>query len=175
MMPVPTHLHMILFPREEVPDENLLTGDVKCSCGNRVFHVMYPGKTQEYKGSKYPCTIEINGNFFFLIKVNCPKCNEEYTLFDKHYHGWDGFLCHDNMKAELPRPKLICWKCRSCKSSTHEVSITLSSQGKDDFVDAADGEYDESKWPDAFEWIWITIKCSECGLVTEDWVDYETR
>ena len=174
MMPVPSHLSDILFPRDKVLDDELLIGDVICGCGCRIFKVMYPGETQEYEGREYPCTIEIDGNFFFLIKAVCSKCNEEYILFDKDFHGWDGFLCHDSMKAKLPRPKLICWKCKSCKASNHEVSIKVSSQGKTDFIDATEGEFDESKWSDAFEWIWVTIKCSECKLVTEDWIDYET-
>lgn len=174
MMPVPSHLKYILYPRKKNLDEGLLIGDIKCSCGSRSFHVMYPGATQEYEGKKYPCTIEKDGSFFFVIKVNCSECNVEYTLFDRHFHGWNGFLCHDSVQASLPRPELKYWYCQSCNSSCHEVSIKISSQGKSDFMDATGGEYDENKWPDAFEWIWITIKCSECGLVSEDWVDYET-
>lgn len=174
MMPVPSHLRNILIPRDKVLNEELLIGDVICHCGNRAFNVMYPGKTQEYEGREHPCTIEINGEFFFLIKAVCSKNNEEYILFDKDFHGSDGFLCHDEEQANLPRPPLVNWKCRSCNASSHEISVKISSQGKDDFMEVTEEEFDESRWPDAFEWIWITIKCSKCGLVTDDWVDYET-
>lgn len=174
MMPVPSYLSNILIPRDKALDEGLLEGDVICHCGNRAFNVMYPGKIQEYGGKQYACTIQIVGNFFFCIKAICSKCGEKYLLFDKHFHGWNGFLCHDAEKASLPRPNLVCWKCTSCNSSNHGVSIKISSQGKDDFIEATDGEIDECKWADAFEWIWITLKCNECSLITENWVDYET-
>jgi hypothetical protein len=174
MMPVPTHLRNIVVPREEVVDEELLIGDVRCRCGSGDFSLMYPGSTQEYEGKVYACTAEIDGNFFFLVKAVCAKCCAEYTLFDKHFHGWDGFLCHNPAKAALPRPPLTDWKCLSCGSMNHKVVIKVSSQGKDDFIGATEGEFDEENWPDAFEWIWMTITCCECGLVTENWVDYET-
>jgi hypothetical protein len=174
MMPVPTHLGDIVVPRDQVVDEELLIGDVRCRCGSRDFTLMYPRGTQQYEGSIYPCAVEVDGNFFFVVKAVCSKCSADYTLFDKHFHGWDGFLCHNPAKAALPRPALIEWKCQSCGSLNHKAVIEVCSQGKDYFVGATEGEFDEEEWPDAFEWISISITCSECGFKTEKWVDYET-
>lgn len=174
MMPVPTHLKSIVIPREKSVDEEPFVGDLLCRCGSKSFRMNYPGKTQEFKGKVHPCTIEIDGNFFFLIKAICTKCDMEYLLFDKHFHGWDGFLCHDKKEASLPRPVLVPWECLSCGNMGHKVTIEVSSLGKDDFMDATKGKFGEDKWQDAFEWIWISIECTKCGLKTENWVDYET-
>jgi hypothetical protein len=174
MMPAPTHLKGIIIPREDLLDEEPLIGDVLCKCGSNDFRLMYPGATQEYEGKMHPCTTEINGHFFFLTKAVCTKCSVEYLLFDSDFHGSDGFLCHDRKKASLPRPSLVSWKCLSCGALSHSVTITICSQGKDVFMAETKGEFDEGLWPDAFEWITISIKCNKCGLETKNWVDYET-
>lgn len=174
MMPIPSHLKNILIPHDTVVDEEPLVGDIQCRCGSNEFSLMYPGRTQEYEGKKYPSTSEINGNSFFLVKAVCSKCRTEYLLFDKDFHGSDGFLCHDIKTVSLTRPPLIPWNCISCGSIKHKVEITICSPGKEVFMNETKGEYDEERWPDAFEWITISIECTKCGTKTERWVDYET-
>lgn len=174
MMPVPSHLRSIIVPQKYIVDDGLMIGNLSCQCGNEESNLMYPGQTQEYEGSIYPCTAEIDGNFFFLIKIICTKCKSSYILFDKHFHGWNGMMCHDEQKANLPRPPLVPWKCVSCGGLSHKVTIKIAFESKEDFIEQSRGEFKEAEWPDAFQWIWITIKCCSCGVVTENWVDYET-
>lgn len=135
---------------------------------------MYLGQTHGYEGRIYPCTAEIDGNFFFLIKAICTTCGTEHLLFDKHYHGWNGFMCHDKNKANLPRPSLVPWECLSCGDLSHKVMVKITYESKENFIEQSQGKVDEDKWPDAFQWIWMSITCFRCGLETIDWGDYET-
>lgn len=121
-----------------------------------------------------PCTIEIDGRYFFLIKAKCISCDEEHLLFDADFHGWEGFVCHDPEQASLPRPPLTSWKCPGCGSSEHSASIEIETQGKEDFVTETDGEFAEDLWPDAFTWFDMSITCCDCGQRIDQWVSYET-
>jgi hypothetical protein len=160
--------------RNELEDEEVLIGNLRCPCGSENFKMMYPGQTHEYEGRTYPCTAEIDGHFFFLVKAICSECNLEHLLFDEHFHGWDGVMCHDIRKASLPRPPLTYWKCLSCGGLYHKVTLKIAFESKENFIEQSRGEFDKTKWPDAFQWIWISITCCKCGLESKDWVDYET-
>src|SRR4030042_1407586 len=166
MMPVPGYLKDILIPNNNVIDEKPLVGNLCCSCKNTDFELLYPGQTHEFQGKKIPCDVEIDGITFFLIKVKCVKCGSEYVLLDADFHGWNGFLCHNEKKALLPRPPLTQWKCLFCGDIPHKATIKISSQGKRFFKEETDGEYDEDKWPDAFEWFSMSIICSKCAFET---------
>lgn len=69
MMPVPTHLKGIVVPRDRIIDEQPLTADVRCTCGQMTFELLYPGQTHEYKGEIIPCTAEIRGRYFFVLRA----------------------------------------------------------------------------------------------------------
>ena len=174
MMPVPNYLKDCVVPNKVHADEQSLVGIIRCSCGSQTFQVLYPGQTHEHKGQQIPCTTEIDGNFFFLIKSRCVSCGKEHLLFDKDYHGWNGLVCHDPTQACLPRPDLDLWRCLSCGGIEHEVSIKIDPVDKDTFIEQAGDEFDEEPWPEAFEWFNLSITCRSCGRLTKDWVSYET-
>ena len=174
MLQVPSHLKGILVPREDTTDTEIVEGRLRCKCESEQFQLMYPGQTHQYEGKTYPCTAQVDGNFFFLIKAVCNECSEGYLVFDKHFHGWDGFVCHDTEEAKLSRPPLVPWRCLSCGGLFHKVMVEIAFQSKEFFVRETGGKFDEDRWPDAFQWIWISITCCKCSLKTEKWVDYET-
>ncbi len=172
MLPVPNHLKNIFVPKEEI-NEVTLVGNLHCQCGGIEFQILYPGKTIEYKEKTCPCDIEIDGHWFFVIKVICVKCMREYLIFDSDFHGWDGVMCHDEKKANVLRPNLIPWKCLSCENLTHKIAIKIDYESTENFIEQSRGEFSMDRWPDAFQWIYISITCCKCGLETKDWVDYE--
>jgi hypothetical protein len=174
MMPVPSHLKAFVIPKESAIDESSLDATVECNCGSGRFELLFPGETHEYGGEKIPCTAKIDGHFFFLLKVRCTSCRTEHLLFDKDFHGWDGFVCHKESQASLPRPALVVWHCLKCGGSEHEASIQIQTQGRQDFVEVGDGELDEDRWPDGFAWFTVPITCISCGKDTPSWVSYET-
>jgi hypothetical protein len=174
MMPVPSHLVNCVTPKDAAIDERPLDADVRCPCGSSSFDLLFPGHTHEYQGETVPCTAEINGKFFFLLKARCVRCQKEHLLIDGDFHGWNGFVCHDPDQAALPRPPLVVWKCLACGATAHEASVQIQTEGKQDFISESDGEFDEDRWPDGFGWFSMAIKCTACGKVTPEWVSYET-
>lgn len=174
MMPVPTHLREVAVPLDAAVDEEALDAVIRCTCGGELFSLLYPGSTTEYDGKRIPVTAELDGSFFFRIEAVCAKCNCNTLLFDKDFHGWDGYVCHDAAQAALPRPPLIPWKCLECGAAPHAARVAICTQGKDDFVENLGDSFPAERWPDGFGWFYLSLTCSGCKLETENWVDYET-
>ena len=181
MIETPSHVKDCVVIKNWQP-ENLtqpdgrgyLTGFIHCSCGSENFEFLFTGKTHIYDGQEIPVTTEIDGEFFFVIKARCTECKKEHLIFDSHFHGWDGFVCHDPSKASLPRPQLIVWSCRNCGCLIHSATIGFASEGKKDFIESTRGKFDEDKWMDGFGFITIALTCVKCGNYAEQWVSYET-
>lgn len=174
MAPIPRYLNDIVIPMHEYVEKDLLTGSLQCPCGEGEFQLLYPGETIKFQEKEWPCAIEIGGHCFFVIKAICNKCKTQHLLFDADFHGWDGVMCHDAKKANLSRPPLVPWQCVSCGDLSHKATIKIAFESKENFLEQARGEFAEDRWPDAFQWIWMSIVCTNCGLKTESWVDYET-
>src|SRR4051812_20623501 len=160
MMRVPSHRGGFVRPKDSAVDETALDAEVVCRCGSRRFDLLYPGQTHEYRGEQIPCTAQINHHFFFIIKARCTACGRDHLLFDKDFHGWNGFVCHDEAQASLPRPPLVPWECLSCGKTEHEASVQIQTQGREGFVEEAEGELDEDRWPDGFGWFSMSISCA---------------
>ncbi len=180
MITVPSHVKECVVIRSWKPEDETqpegrgyLTGSIRCSCGSESFEFLFPGPTHIYKGQEIPVSVDINGTFFFVIRARCAACGKEYSIFDSHYHGWDGFVCHDPVKASLPRPPLVLWHCRTCGGDSHNATIVFMSEGKEDFIEGAGGKFSEDQWMDGFGWMDISLTCSTCGRRTEQWVSYE--
>lgn len=173
-VPIPKHLKNIIVSVEENTDDNILTANIRCKCGGAEFQLLYPGETIEYQEKEWPCSVEVEGHSVFVIKAICNKCKTQHLLFDADFHGWDGVMCHNAKKANLPRPPLVPWECVSCGGLSHKATVKTNFENKEDFIEQSQGEFDEDRWSDAFQWIWISITCCKCGLETKDWVDYET-
>jgi hypothetical protein len=174
MMPVPTHLRDCVVPSSSKVDEKPLKARVQCPCGGKRFHLLYPGQTQRHDGKKFPCVAKIKKTFFFLIKAKCTACGKEHLLLDKDFHGWNGLVCHDPKQAKLPRPPLVPWKCLACGELAHTARVEINAEGKQDFIEETDGEFDADRWPDGFGWFALSIQCTGCGVKTGEWAGYET-
>lgn len=174
MMPVPSHLIECVVPKSSVVDEQALDATVKCTCGSTRFRLMFPGQTHNLRGDVIPCTANIDGKYFFIVRANCVRCHREHVLIDADFHGWNGFVCHDAAQASVARPELVAWQCLGCGGSVHEASVQIQTEGREDFVDQAGDEFDPERWPDAFGWFSMTIRCVACHRETPDWVSYET-
>ncbi len=167
MMPVPTHLRGLAVARDDLNDEANLVANLRCPCGGTVFEVLHPGQTQDFGGVTYPCTIEIDGKFFFVVKMRCVSCSAEHVLLDQDFHGWDGFVCHDPQQAALPRPPLVGWACEVCGCHDHSAVVDIQTQGKEDFVSGGGEDFPPDRWPDGFGWLTLSTTCSKCAHTRE--------
>lgn len=163
MLPIPSHLKNYFIPIGNDNDEFSVKGIIKCSCNNeKDFDLLFfNGEAAE-------------NQFFCVIKVRCNKCKSEILVFDADFHGWDGFVCHDESEASLKRPELKTWKCLNCGHTNVKINLKINSQGKDDYIEEAGEEFNEDQWIEAFEWITIDVFCNNCQKEIKEWISYET-
>jgi len=174
MMPLPTHLQGLVVPLDDSPNEDPLEANVRCTCGSESFELLYPGATTPHNDSVIPVDLEKGGHFFFRIEAVCKRCCACHLLFDADFHGWNGYICHDDTQASLPRPPLMAWTCLRCAATPHVARILIQTEGQADFVENTNGEFPPDRWPDGFGWFSMSIACESCQFKTDTWVDYET-
>jgi hypothetical protein len=173
MMPVPSHLKGLVVSKDPQFNEENLDAWIRCPCGGDRFVFLYPGTTHECRGHQIPCTAEIDGHWFFVLRVRCTTCAREHLLFDGDFHGWNGYVCHQPEYAARPRPPLVPWRCESCGCEEHRGTVQIATEGSQDFAECAHGLPADS-WPDAFGWFAVQIECCRCAFAPDVWVSYET-
>ena len=155
-LPIPTHLQKYLKPIGDANKERFVKGNMVCQCGCDVFSVR-------------------ESNDRLLVKLTCRDCESEILLFDSGKHGWDGFVCgEDCLNRSEP---LREYKCSQCGQPFFRVSVSISSQGKQDFIDECVSEDDSfliDQWVDAFDWITVSLQCEPCAHTERGWLDLET-
>jgi hypothetical protein len=175
LSPVPSHLEG--WTTLTSVEDDWVKLAVRCPCGSERMEFHYPGQTHLVRDEPIPCTVEIGGEWFFLIKAVCRDCRKEHVLFDSHFHGHDGFLFSSRgKKATLPRPPLVPWQCLKCGSVAHTGSVSIISDYKERYFEDGYGEeFGPEHWPDAYGCFGMSIACCDCGHKTPGWVDYEAR
>ena len=72
----------------------------------------------------------------------------------------------------IVKPLIIkSWKC---DNELHRLLIGTRGEGKDDFIETCDNEFNSEKYYDAFSWISINIECTKCNKKTKEFIYYET-
>jgi len=173
MLPIPKHLKSILRLIGEKNNEFEVTGKIVCDCGSENFTVELVGDSSNYEKDSVIKVIEIDGNYFLIIKVKCNSCGKGHLIFDNDYHGWNGFVC-EVLAKQNARPDTKDWECSKCKKSDHSITLTIHSEGQEDFKEEAGDEFDEEDWIEAFSSITIKITCNSCGETNDKWISYET-
>ena len=173
IFPMPTHLKDILIPTGNKNSELHVEGAVKCSCGCENFHITIYADTE--KG--YPVVCGYNDSYALIVKAVCMDCRRKHLIFDSNKHGWNGFVCHEDV--EVPDEKLVRWNCTKCGCDTHGIKLGINSHGKQDFIDESgiadgDSDFSEDDWVNAFDWITIDINCFKCMRHDKKWIDFET-
>ena len=156
-LPIPTHLKSTTITFGENDEEHLQLIPICKFCDDNIL-----------------MQIEASDGGTF-VKVKCPKCGKEQVIFDASEHGWDGFVCHQNI-THSDTEKVVCSKC---KNNIFEIVITIYSQGKEDFIKESQLIRDdgtvmlETDWVNAFDWITIDAVCNKCTS-KHTVTDYET-
>lgn len=170
-LPFPKHLRHFVRPvlaRSKTDHE--FVGRLRCGCSGMTFRLLFPGKTHKFQGRLTPVTTKVGGAYFFLIRAQCERCGREHLVFDQDLHGWNGFVCHNEAQASLPRPPLSPWRCLRCGEERHRGLVTVTSQGRTDFVEEAGPDFKPSQWAEGFESLSLELVCRGCSLQTSPWV-----
>lgn len=154
--PVPVHLQSNFKPIGNENDEYEVKGSIHCLCGSESFEIW-------------------ESNDRNIIRLKCKQCGEEFILFDSGKHGWNGFVCKDDFNdRECPFSQYVC---EECEHDSFKICVTISSQGKDDFMEECvsnDDSFTIDDWVNAFEWITVSLSCENCTFEDSKWLDMET-
>ncbi|WP_022779468.1 hypothetical protein [Butyrivibrio sp. AE3009] len=155
-LPVPSHLDEYLLLNGAKNDEFHAEGLLRCKCGCTKFKLYSSNERQ-------------------IVQARCDSCGEIIIVFDSGKHGWNGFVCKDDYNdRNEPMEQYICEKCGE---DVFVVEVSISSQGKQDFLDecvANDDSFSERDWREAFEWISLSVSCWNCKKHVKNWLDAET-
>lgn len=154
--PIPSHLRAYFQVAGSDNNELQVHGTLACTCRHAFFRVSESNERR-------------------LVVLTCPACGKEIVLFDEGKHGWNGFVCHDDfIDREEPPVKSVC---PVCQGDEFAVSVTVRSQGKQDFLETCvedDDSFSPEDWADGFEWITVGLCCENCGIEDGEWMDLET-
>lgn len=178
MMPPPIHLADCIVPDDPWLNEEPFHGSVKCSCGGTRFNLLYVGQLRMNRDRAQITYRESDCGWFYVIRARCPKCGKRHTLYDKDYHGWNGFVAFDLEQRKRHRPPDSEFRCPKCNGDTHRVRLHILCEGRADFIeqsmDDENSKFQEDDWPNAFGSISFDIICVGCDLQTTDWAGDES-
>lgn len=109
-----------------------------------------------------------------FFEAICSHCGKKILIFDSSKYGYDGIL--GSLKNDFSRDYKTIKKnkCRKCGSEASKISVIISSTGKDDLFAESSELINDSNWEDAFDWITVNLKCSNCNKETKKYLDLET-
>lgn len=174
MYPIPRHLTRIFQVNVVETTEYDLKGTIRCDCGCRQFRIKTVSNIDQ-KGNLHLTKCKQNNslqNYALAIVGTCKSCGRDWLIFDMSKHGFSGYICHDGVALSIT--ELKAYHCPKCGKNSFYIEVEIEVEDKEQFVEDIVGEgFVEEDYVDAFNWIVISIKCSCCGNVFENWVNLE--
>lgn len=141
-------------------ENTLIEGMLTC-CNSHEFEVQIAGdiKRDLFSGMHLQ---PINEKI--VVDACCKKCGKTISVFDSDLDGYE--------KSETKCDKFILAKpfvCKRCIDNTFSVEIKYEYPDYQELIDLGITEIDN-----AFTWIWITLKCNQCGKRYCNFVNFET-
>ncbi len=187
MDPVPTYLKSYIDVDKEKSNDSNLEGKVKCSCGCQELRLkIFAEKSDEepYESisdcdgySVIGCDEYKNG-FALKILGECSKCKNQFDIFDISKYGFEGFVTKPDYYYTPNDNELESNVCPKCGNNLFEVGIALEVEDKEQFmeecVECEPDKYTPEDYVNAFNWIVISLKCTECSYFMPTWLNEET-
>ena len=108
----------------------------------RHWRLIFPGIKREIFPPDPPLSMNIE-----VLKVRCAGCDGEHLVFDSRYHGYDGTLCAEEIRAYTP----TFVQRRFRDSKPRRVELTLEYEGGMGEMEGSDPD----AIADAFDWITV--------------------
>ena len=175
-LPIPEYLENWLVPDCSDHNEYKVSGAVECLCGNTTFKVDFVGEEDDQ--NVYSIHIEEHPNpeyndyFALVIHITCTQCARTHTLYDRHQHGWNGYIAVEGKGFPFTKEMLHSKSCKNCGKTNFKLQTSIYSMGKVDFTENAPDRPKE-QWVNAFERITVDLACTDCGHAQTNWLDDE--
>lgn len=93
----------------------------------------------------------------------CKKCNKKICVFNSRCDGYDN--CDKFNNEDISTNKLTYKKCNN---NNFSISIKYENLDIDELKESKIKNIDN-----AFTWVWVSLKCNECGTKYNKFIDYE--
>ena len=177
-LPIPVYLENLLVPDCSDHNEFAIQGSIECTCGHTIFGVQFIGEVGD--NGAFICAQDLSEHpeaalqeyFPLMVKITCTDCHAIHTLFDKHQHGWNGFVAGEGKGFPFADKLLQTKSCTTCGKNHFNIQTAIHFMGKADFKENAP-DLPEEQWVNAFESIQITLVCHDCRHTQNNWLDDE--
>ena len=139
----------------------LIEGELTC-CTSHDFEVFAEGEIKRGVFSKLYLLPE---NDRLVLNARCKKCGRDIPVFDSRCDGYE--KCESGQPAHTQSRRVECIKCRGTS-----FAVDVTYEYPEDIEELK--ELGTAEIGNAFTWIWISLKCSGCGAVYKNFIDYET-
>ena len=141
-------------------DNSLIEGILTC-CNAHDFDVFVIGEIKHSMLSKMYLFSE---NDKIAIEVRCRKCGKVISVFDSSRDGYE--KCGKDQDTHMPANPV---DCKKCQNGSFSVGIKYEYPDIQELKELEIAETDN-----AFTWIWVTLKCNNCGAIYKDFINCET-
>ena len=139
----------------------LIEGRLHC-CNSQDFSIKFEGKLKKILGGKMYIYSADNR---IVLEACCLKCGKNILVFDSNRDGYEQCDCNDSISSTNFK-ELVCNKC---KHNNYSINIKYEYPNIQELEEEGIVNVDN-----AFTWIWISIKCNECGTEYRKLIDFET-
>jgi uncharacterized Zn finger protein len=146
-------------------ENDIIEGIVTC-CNANDFGIYVFG---ELKKSLFSRMQLLPHNEKLLMEARCNKCGVVIPLFDNSHDGYECCIRDNYEKTNCVQVKTQAFACTKCGIEDFLVSIKYEYPDNNELLDVGIVDTDN-----AFSWIWITLKCNNCGAIYKNFVDFET-
>lgn len=140
--------------------KNMIEGILNC-CNTHEFEVYVIGEIRRNIFSKMYLS---SNNEITLVEARCKKCRKVISVFDSSCDGYEkGNASHSSLIKSIPV------SCKKCRNKYFSIIIKYEYPDIQELDELGITEIDNS-----FTWIWITLKCDNCGITYKNFVSFET-
>lgn len=140
----------------------IIHGQITC-CAQSEFNVFYYGNIKKgLLGHQTLCDAKDG----LIIILQCRKCGKKIELFNSFTDGYERCISDSTSHDVNEFQQLFC---KTNAHSDFAAEVTFEYPPKEELI-----EDNITVFDNAFSWIWITLKCSNCKNLLKNIVDYET-
>jgi hypothetical protein len=186
---MPTHLAGWVEPYWRCDIE--VEGTIRCPCGGEGVELHYttsdddredgreasapPADPSAYRFLPRPEEVQVGGESYCRVVAVCADCRRECVLYDQDFHG-RGFRYPNPANAARPRPPLWAWRCRDCGFAAHAVEVNVLITPRDNYFGTSEEKrHGPERWPDAFDYFQLRIRCCRCWWEDRGWLGFEGK
>ena len=146
---------------EKLTKDCILTeGNISC-CNMSNFHVRVKGNVKYGLISKMRL-VQQSGRI--AIDAECVICNNAIRVFDSLYDGLGGKKDYLD-SCSFTNPVY----CKKCECNDFSITVKYEYSGIEEIKELSLSEINN-----AYSWIWVTLKCNNCGEIYKNFVNFET-